>query len=46
MKNDKIESIYNEMNEKITAARQQVIDDTLSAANKAIVTKQLTPAER
>ena len=46
METDKIESIYNDMNEKITAARQQVIEDTLSAANKAIVTKKLTPAER
>lgn len=42
MEND----IYNEMNEKITAARQQVIDDTVSAANRAMVTNKLTPAER
>ena len=46
VENDRIESIYNEMNEKITAARQQVIDDTVSAANKAMVTNKLTPAER
>ena len=46
MENESIESIYKEMNEKITAARQQVIDDTVFAANKAIATPKLTPAER